>query len=319
MEITRLIMAAMTGALFGGAIVAGLAATGRVMAADGPRFLRQAQSLPAGIAIVLACTLFYGFVGTMGRAAPAVLAQSSPLPDPALALPTGPASFDVGGVMLGFNPPTGYCLYPDDMMQQSVNVQAKANPDNIIDAVFGDCGQLRAHIGTGARIHDFGIVMTPKATQTRDFDAATFDQTVAAQIDPATLKETIDQRLGRAQGAVTMQSFAPLGMIERAPGIAYFAFIAKANQGDDKFNQVCLMAMAAVRGRLVTYYLYADYATDARGALLTLLQKAKDGVAAFAQLNGGMAAATSARSDAAKPDAAAYITGSPTKGAAPGN
>jgi hypothetical protein len=297
MDTERLIFAAATGAVIGLATVAALAATQTIVAANGPhRILRQAQSWPMRAAIVLGCAVLYAFVGTAGRAVPAPPVETAPPPNsneagPAQALPAGPASFDVGGVTLGLNPPAGYCRYSDDMMKSAVTQQARVNPDNLIDAVFGDCGELRAQIATGARIENFGIVMTPKTTATRDFDANALDQTIEAQIDPATVKETLDQRLGRAQSNLSLQSLAPLGMIERDGDAAYFAFLTKASQGDDRFQQACVMAMLTLKGRLVTYYLYADYTKDPRGALLTLLQKTKAGVGDFERLNGAGAEA----------------------------
>ena len=45
------------------------------------------------------------------------------------------------------------------------------------------------------------------------------------------------------------------------------------------------MALTIVRSRLVSLYLYSDYAKNPRATLQTLLTKSKASVAAFAGLN----------------------------------
>ena len=45
------------------------------------------------------------------------------------------------------------------------------------------------------------------------------------------------------------------------------------------------MAMTAINGRMVSYYLYSDYDKDPRPVIFNLLQKAKAGVSDLAQRN----------------------------------
>ena len=90
-----------------------------------------------------------------------------------------------------------------------------------------------------------------------------------ASADPNGVKETLDQRLGNAQSKLALQSFSSLGIVDRDPQAVYFAYLSRAPGVDGEYMQACVMAMmTATKSRLVSYYLYSDYAKDPRSASL---------------------------------------------------
>jgi len=103
--------------------------------------------------------------------------------------------------------------------------------------------------------------------------------------DQAGVKAALDQRLAAAQSKLALQSFSALGAIDRDPQAVYFAYLSKAQGTGGAYTQACVMAMTAINGRLVSYYLYSDYEKDPRPVIFGLLVKVKAGVSDFAQRN----------------------------------
>jgi hypothetical protein len=164
--------------------------------------------------------------------------------------------------------------------------QGKLNPDNVIDTAFADCNQLRDSAANQRRIRDFGLLMTPKADLNRHIDRAMIDQMAGAMPDQTSVKTMLDRRLAAAESKLALQSFSALGAIDRDQRAVYFAYLSKAQGIEGTFTQACVMAMTAVNGRLVSYYLYSDYDRDPRPVIFGLLTKVKAGVSDFAQRNG---------------------------------
>jgi hypothetical protein len=208
--------------------------------------------------------------------------------DQALATPPAPASHaqvNAGGVVLKFDPPDGYCLYPTELMSVVLAVHKQTNRDNVVHTAFGDCDQLRGHAETGARIRDFGLVMTPVGMVGKPVTRAGLDDFASQAVDPNQVKESVAQRLREAVARLDMQSFSSVGVLDRDASSIYLGFLSKIQSGDETFNQAGVLALTAVRGRLVSLYLYSDYAKNPRNALQALLTKTKASVEAFAGLN----------------------------------
>ena len=299
MDELRMVLAAATGAVIGGVVVIALAWTLRVL---GETRAARDMLVPAGglaptprpawrlhwslmVAIILVSILGYGYLGYISRSPDIGPAAVDPSADQTAAVPPLSAQFDVGGVSLRFDPPAGYCLYPAPLMQSIIIQQGKINPDNVVHTAFGICGQLRATAESQARIQDFGMLMTPKAQLEQQVGPPELAQIVASVGDPSTIKETLDQRLKQAQSRLTMQSFSTLGIMQRDKDATYFAYLFKTNAADGAYTQACVMALTAVKGRLLAYYLYSDYTRDARAALMGLLQKVRAGVGAIEAAN----------------------------------
>jgi len=172
------------------------------------------------------------------------------------------------------------------MMAAAVARQGRLDPGDVLHVAFGDCDQLRAAAASNTRVKDFGLLMSPKSQLGRPIDRAGLDRLAANAGDPVTVKQTIDQRLRQAQTSLKLQSFSALGTIDSDDRSIYLGFLSKAEGASGPFAQAGVMAMTAVKGRLVSYYLYSDYDRDARSALLALLQKVKTGVAGLAERNG---------------------------------
>lgn len=297
MDELRMVLAAATGAVIGGVVVVALSWTLRAVARPaGPEHLeplsdgaalRRAPALHWAVktAIVLLSIGAYGYLGYANRPleapAPTAVIDATPAD---FTEPT--AQFTVGGVGLSFAPPAGYCLYPPALLGTVVAQQAKINPDNVIHTVFASCDQLRdAAGGSKPRIRDFGMLMTPKAQLAERIGPAELDRIVAGAVDPATMKETLDQRLRDAQSRLKLQSFSSLGVLDRDPRAAYFGYLFKASNDAGGFDQACVMALTSTKGRLVSYYLYSDYSRDARATLNQLLQKVKASLGDLAARN----------------------------------
>jgi hypothetical protein len=285
MDPTRLLIAIAIGAVIGIVIVLALSLSLRWLGARrGETTERRALRLPwlAQAAIVVIAMIGYGYVGYFNRSA---APPPEPAPTAASDTPTT-AQIAVGGVTLSFMPPAGYCIYPAPLLDTVIAHQAQINPDNVVHTVFGSCDQLHEAGLAQTRIRDFGMLMTPKAQLSQNFDGPALDRAVASAIDPSSVKETLDQRLRQAQSRLKLQSFSALGLLDRDQSAAYFGYLFKADTEDESFAQACIMAMTTVKGRLVSYYLYSDYSKDARAALLALLQKAKAGIGDFTARNG---------------------------------
>ena len=197
-----------------------------------------------------------------------------------------PAQVDAGGgVLLKFDPPEGYCFYPADLMSVVVAMHKQTNRDNVVHTVFGDCDQLRAHAETGARIKDFGIVMTPTSTVGKPLTRASLDDFAREIVDPAQGRESVAQRLHEAVSRLNLQSFSSVGVLDRDDSAIYFGFLSKVRAGEETFTQASVLALTIARSRLVSLYLYSDYAKTPRSTLQTLLTKSKASVAAFAGTN----------------------------------
>jgi hypothetical protein len=187
--------------------------------------------------------------------------------------------------VLKFDPPEGYCLYPDDLMAVVVAMHKQTNRDNVVHTAFGDCDQLRAHAESRARIRDFGIVMTPTATLGKSLTRASLDDFAREIVDPAQGRESAAQRLREAVARLDLQAFSSVGVLDRDDSAIYLGFLSKLHAGTENFTQAGVMALTVVRSRMVSLYLYSDYAKNPRTTLQTLLTKSKASVAAFAGAN----------------------------------
>jgi hypothetical protein len=298
MDLMRWIFSIGTGAAIGIAAAFALELSFRLMrrpaaATTGPAMSRVplvARPWPVRIIIVLFATAFYTIVGYQHRPLPPAAPENATNDAPAVAdtspqTETGPASITIGGVTLAFAPPSGSCLYPAPLLEAVRLQQGKLNPDNVIDMAFGDCNQLRDTVTNQSRIRDFGLLMTPKVDLNKTVDRAMIDQIAGSMPDQTSVKATLDQRLAGAESKLALQSFSALGAIDRDPQAVYFAYLSKAQGAEGTFTQACVMAMTAVNGRLVSYYLYSDYEKDPRPVIFGLLAKAKAGVSDFAQRN----------------------------------
>ena len=203
----------------------------------------------------------------------------------AVAPPPSRAQIDAGGVVLKFDPPEGYCLYPADLMAVVQAMHKQTNRDNVVHTAFGDCEQLRSHAESGARIRDFGIVMTPTAAVGKPFTRAALDDLAKEVIDPAQVRESVAQRMREAVSRLDLQSFSAVGVLDRDDSSIYFGFLSKLQSGGETFTQAYVMALTVVRSRLVSIYLYTDYTKNPRNTLQALLTKAKASVGAFAGVN----------------------------------
>ncbi|HKX06756.1 MAG TPA: hypothetical protein VJN67_01120 [Stellaceae bacterium] len=213
---------------------------------------------------------------------------AAPSTEQALAMPPARpahAQVDAGGIVLKFDPPDGYCLYPTDLMSVVLAVHKRTNRDNVVHTAFGDCDQLKSHGDTGARIRDFGLVMTPVTMVGKPVTRASLDDFARSAVDPAQVKESVGQRLHEAVARLDMQSFSSVGVLDRDDSSIYLGFLSKLQSGDETFTQACVMALTAVHGRLVSLYLYSDYTKNPRNTLQALLIKTKASVGAFAGLN----------------------------------
>jgi hypothetical protein len=299
MDSMRWVFSIGTGAVIGIAAALALELSFRLMrgsataAATVPASLRVplfARPWPVRIAIVLFATAFYTAIGYQHRPLPPASPGSAANDAPAVAdttpqAQTGPTSFNLGGVTLSFAPPQGTCLYPAPLLEAVRLQQSKLNPDNLIDMAFGDCEQLRNTVANQTRIRDFGLLMTPKIDLNQRVDRAMIDQMAGAMQDQTSVKATLDQRLAGAESKLALQSFSALGSIDSDRQAVYFAYLSKAQGMEGAFTQACVMAMTAINGRLVSYYLYSDYEKDPRPVIFNLLAKVKAGVGDFAQRN----------------------------------
>lgn len=195
------------------------------------------------------------------------------------------ARIDVGGVVLLFQPPAGYCLYPPDLLQAVLAVQRKANPENAVHIAFGNCEQLRNRESSGGRIRDFGLVMTPKAMLGKTVNKSVLAQYAGETLDPQQIQRGADKGIQAAERNLQMHSFASTGVLARSQTAVYFGFLSRIKTGNGKFEQAGLMALTVIRGRLIAYYVYADYRWDPHPQLARLQQTAKGGIETLAALN----------------------------------
>jgi len=222
-------------------------------------------------------------------AAPAASVETAAIrPPPApvpMPRPVPSARIDVGGVTLQFEPPTGYCLYPPELLQAVLATQRRANPDNAVHIAFGDCDQLSARGNGDARIRDFGLLMTPKPMLTKTVGTSVLAQYARETLDPLELQRGADKGIRAAEHDLEIHSFASAGVLARTSGAVYFGFLSKIKTSGGSFEQAGLMALTVIRGRLIAYYVYADFRWDPRPTLARLQQTAQGGVERMAALN----------------------------------
>jgi hypothetical protein len=281
MSATHVVLAAAIGGAIGAVTVLGLSWTRRLLAAGGYRVF--AISWPLKLAIVLAATAIYMLIGADNAPLP-VVAESAPPENPGAA-DAGPAPIDAGAVTLSFRPPAGYCLYPAPLLEAVKLQQRRINPDNTIHTVFGDCGELQDAAATGARIRNFGILMTPTSLIGKAMDHDALDRMVAQSLDPVGMKATLDQRMAQAKTRLSMSSLSALGILDGDANASYFGYLAQAQLGGEVFDQAYVMALTVVGGRLISYSLYADYVKDPRPVLFGLVNQLKLAIADFVQRN----------------------------------
>ena len=219
---------------------------------------------------------------TIAAAPATILPPPAPVPAPQ---PAPSARIEVGGVAIGFEPPAGYCLYPPDLLQAVLTTQRKANPDNAVHIAFGDCDQLRNRGSADGRIRDFGLLMTPKAMLAKTVGKSVLAQYARETLDPVQLQRGADNGIRAAERSLEMHSFASAGVLARTDGAVYFGFLSKIRTRGGGFEQAGLMALTVVRGRLIAYYIYADFRWDPRPTLARLQQTAKGGIERMAALN----------------------------------
>jgi hypothetical protein len=298
----RIFAGAGVGGAIGGLIVLAIACT-RWLLRGRPALSPEATAASAGVvaaprfwlrpwwvnaAIVGLATVIFLLLGSVGGPPAAPPLQPQPqaaAPEPPAPALVAHAQIDVGGVVLAFDPPASYCLYPDDRLQAVLEMQRAVNRDNVVHTVFGDCDQLRAAMQGGARLQDFGMLMTPATLMGQNADGSTIERFATEVLDPVKVKETADQRINEAQVQLRMGSFASVGILDRMDGSLYYGFLSKVTAGGETFDQAAVMAVAVIQRRLVCLYLYSDYGKNPRTALQRLLGRAKAGVADFAALN----------------------------------
>src|SRR5262249_40308819 len=185
---------------------------------DGTSWLQVAIAL----AVVAASTRAYALfsyrnqTGAPAAPEPAMAATqagdtATPASEQALTIPPvipQHAQVDAGGIVLKFDPPDGYCLYPTDLMSVVLAVHKQTNRDNVVHTAFGDCDQLKSHADTGSRIRDFGLVMTPVAMVGKPVTRASIEDFARDAVDPAKVRESVAQRLREAVARLDMQSFS---------------------------------------------------------------------------------------------------------------
>jgi len=125
--------------------------------------------------------------------------------------------------------------------------------------------------------------MTPKAPSAPEFDQAALDRTVTG---PGRCHDRLSDTgpkagQGRKQFEAAILRHARHARSRRARGL--FRPICRGrDSANGSYDQACIMAMTALKGRRVSYYLYADYGEnsgkDARATLFGLLQKANAGI-----------------------------------------
>ncbi|HTS90724.1 MAG TPA: hypothetical protein VMG55_01880 [Stellaceae bacterium] len=209
----------------------------------------------------------------------------APTPTPMPQAPP-PTRIEVGGIAILFEPPAGYCLYPPELLQAVLATQRKANPDNAVHIAFGDCDQLHNRGNDGARIRDFGLLMTPKAMLAKTVGKSVLAQYARETLDQRELQRGADRGIQAAERKLEINSFASAGVLARTDGAIYFGFLSRIKSGGaGSFEQAGLMAMTVIHGRLIAYYLYADFRSDPRPAFARLQPTAKAGVERMAALN----------------------------------
>lgn len=297
---TRLALGAEVGLGIGALILVGWLGTRWLL--NGRLGVMSWLQIAISIAIIAASTGAYGLFSYRTQPAapaaaavdPATIAPSAggaaavPPAQQALATPPPPpphVQVDAGGVVLKFDAPDGYCLYPADLMAVVLAMHKQTNRDNVVHTAFGDCDQLRSRVASGTRIKDFGIVMTPTATVGKPLTRASLDDFAKEMIDATKVREGVAQRLHEAVARLDMQSFSSVGILDRDGTSIYFGFLSKLHAGEETFTQASVLALTIVRNRLVSLYLYSDYAKSPRTALQTLLTKSKASVVAFSDLN----------------------------------
>lgn len=188
-----------------------------------------------------------------------------------------PAAIAIGGVTIQVPLPPGWCVYPDDTLQKVLQAYKSVDQTNEPHVFYGVCEQVDANTRELTRIRDFGYLGTPRDYLDRDVgEPAGFLDEMARTLKSQDLNpeaSSMRDKLNKARLGLQVGSMRSLGLVGRDENAVYSGFLTTAKTATEKFQQLGVMGVTAVKGRLLFCYTYADYENeDTLNALLARTQ-----------------------------------------------
>lgn len=172
-------------------------------------------------------------------------------------------ALDVGGVTIDFSPIPGWCVYPDPTLRAVLQQYQQTDQTNVAHIFFGDCGQVEANTRHGTRIRDFGYLATPREFLSVEIgNRRGFIDEMAEALrthDPNPAVMSIRDRLNNAEFDIQVGETRLLGRIGQDENAVYSGLLARLRIGSEKFNQVGVYGLTAIKNRIVTCYIYSDH------------------------------------------------------------
>ena len=192
-----------------------------------------------------------------------------------------PVAIDIGGVTIQVAPPSGWCVYPEATFKVVLEQYEKVDHSVVPHIFYGDCGQVDANTRAQQRIRDFGNVASPSGYLDRNVgEPGSFLDEMAATLrsqEGGEESSSIRDRLNEAELGVEVGRIRQLGLVGRDENAVYGAFLTTAKTATEKFRQLGIMGVTAVKGRLLFCYVYTDYENEE--TLTALLARAQAQVA----------------------------------------
>ena len=186
-----------------------------------------------------------------------------------------PVLLRVGDAGVLFEPPIGWCIYPEALTARIGDYILAASAENVIHVVFGECGQVQRALAAGERVRDYGILMTPRVAA--NADAGTDRAGLVALMTKTMLENGAAPEFGAARDRVNavrrdirVGQTIPLGMLAVDANGVYSGMMMRWTFGPQDVTIVGSYGMTLASRRLLSYYLYGDYLDqDSVGELVT--------------------------------------------------
>jgi hypothetical protein len=206
---------------------------------------------------------------------------------PAKAEPTK-TTFTLVGQSFNLTIPDGYCA-PDEKSKAVADTLASADPQNVTDFTYFDCKIATSAAGE----RRYGILKTPKNTLIvvlppradllKEFGKLIADGSLAKALATQDLVGDANKSIKETTGVDLKISGTPK-FVEADDRAAYIVGVMSG--GEDAQRKFALAgALTEVKGRLISWYVYGPYRSDADVA--ALLREVKAYIAGFIAENGG--------------------------------
>jgi hypothetical protein len=175
-------------------------------------------------------------------------------------------AIDIGGVTIEASPPPGWCFFSDATFKAVRRRYESIDQKMVVHVFYGDCRQVDANTRTSQMVHDFGSLATPRSYLDRTIDdRRAFLDATAKSIKSRDIDQTVTSlrdKVNKALLGIQVGEVRSLGVVGRDENAVYSGLLTSLKTTEEKFKQVGILGITAIRGRFLTCYVYADYESE---------------------------------------------------------